>query len=69
MMRLDEIQKKRPVSKHRKRKLTSVDMASIKQAQAINNSRVKRGEADDGNNHHVLVCSCGVEGCVASYRR
>ena len=67
-MKLENIQKKKPISKNGKRKLTSVDMSSVKHLQAINNSEVKRGEAPKGNTHNVLICECGVEGCGACYR-
>lgn len=64
MAHLYNLTKRRKESKKQKRFYTNIDMAVIKHDDAVNNSKIKRGElALNGNNHYVSVCGCGLEGC------
>ena len=61
-MKLYEKGKRVKYSKNDKRFYSQLDMAQLKQDEAISNSRFKRGEKKEL--HSVIsVCSCGADGC------
>lgn len=60
---------KRKYSKNGKRFYTSRDMAIFKHDEAVLNSKAKRGEIELKNNHNVVDCGCGIEGCFISITR
>lgn len=64
MSKLTSLFSRKPTSKTRgKRFLTSVDMSSLKLEDAILNSKVKRGEAEEDPHINIVQCGCGMEGC------
>ena len=67
-MKLDRLRKQRKVSKNGGRFYSSVDMATIKLDEAIQNSRIKRGEFECGQSLKIIPCGCGMEGCFILHR-
>lgn len=63
MSKLSDIITSRKVSKHNRRKYTTVDMAIVKLDAAIQNSKVKRGDLKRSYNQYIAECGCSVEGC------
>lgn len=49
---------------NRRRFLDSFDMSEAKRAEAILNSRIKRGEINAKFNRYICECGCGASGCM-----